>query len=139
MFIDPKTNVFLIFRCFICYVLNHVPVAGQISSVLVTPLAFGSFLLFAEHDRIHGKADFAAIRKLAPFAPQLVMVGLISKVLISIGLFLLLLPGIYLAVIWNLAHFFVVLEGKTFWEAMEASRGLHRRALRRGLGGPSGC
>lgn len=106
------------------YGLSIVPGLGQLLTLLLTPLAYGSIYLLAEHDRKHGKADFSAMKEVIPFTPQLVMVKILTTIFISIGLLLLLIPGLFLAVCYLFANLFVMLEGKTFWEAMESSRKL---------------
>src|SRR5262249_36870906 len=71
-----------------------------------------------------GSASFAALEPLGQLAPQLLTLFLVKFVLLSIGFFLLLLPGVYLAVLFCFAELYVALERKTFWEALQASRAL---------------
>ncbi|MDI6852613.1 MAG: hypothetical protein QME75_03270 [Deltaproteobacteria bacterium] len=52
----------------------------------------------------------------------LVLLGVVSRVLITIGLFLLVIPGLYLAVSYIFATLLVVDQGLDFWPAMEQSR-----------------
>ena len=53
---------------------------------------------------------------------QLVLLGLTSGVLSTLGYFLCLLPGIYLTVSWMFAVPLVIDRGMGFWNAMEFSR-----------------
>jgi hypothetical protein len=58
----------------------------------------------------------------------LLLTGLVTSVLITIGLILLVIPGLYLFVGYVFAIPFVIDKGLDFWSAMEASRKLvHRR------------
>jgi uncharacterized membrane protein len=52
----------------------------------------------------------------------LALVGLISTLFISIGLILLIVPGVYLAVSYVFAPIMVIDQGLDFWSAMEQSR-----------------
>jgi hypothetical protein len=54
----------------------------------------------------------------------LVLLGIISSLLITLGLFLLIAPGVYLAVSYILAPLLVVDQRLDFWPAMEQSRTL---------------
>jgi hypothetical protein len=55
---------------------------------------------------------------------------LISSILVSLGLLALILPGIYLAVGYVFAPFFIIFGKLEFWEAMKTSRRLvHREWL----------
>ncbi|MDD2709395.1 MAG: GYF domain-containing protein [Verrucomicrobiae bacterium] len=53
---------------------------------------------------------------------QLMLVGLVSGILTSVGLFLCILPGIYLGVAWSFAIPLVIDKQLEFWDAMEVSR-----------------
>jgi len=55
------------------------------------------------------------------FVP-LVLAGLLTSVLCTIGLFVLILPGIYLWVGYRFAYLLVLDKGMEFWTAMEVSR-----------------
>jgi uncharacterized membrane protein len=58
----------------------------------------------------------------------LLLTGLFTSVLITLGFFLLVIPGLYLFVSYVFAIPLVIDQGLDFWPAMEASRKLiHRR------------
>lgn len=57
------------------------------------------------------------------FLPLLV-VSLVSGILTMVGFFLLLIPGIYLAVAYGFSSYLVVFQKMEFWDAMEGSRKL---------------
>jgi uncharacterized membrane protein len=53
---------------------------------------------------------------------QLILVGLISSLLTSIGFVFLILPGIFLSLIWLFCYELVIDKHLKFWDAMEVSR-----------------
>jgi hypothetical protein len=104
--------------------LGTVPVVGYVVDPLLGfVLAGGLDLLFLK--RIRGEsADvgtaFAGFT--ASFLP-LMLASVIAYVLTGIGLFLCILPGIFLFVIWWLFTPLLILDKKLdFWPAMECSR-----------------
>jgi uncharacterized membrane protein len=61
----------------------------------------------------------------AGFGPQfiqLALAGVVYKVFVLLGLFLLIIPGIYIAVAWSLSFLLVIDRGEKFWDAMQTSR-----------------
>jgi uncharacterized membrane protein len=82
--------------------------------------AFGYYCL----RRIRGQpatiADaFKGVAK--PFG-VLMVVGLVTSLFVTVGIFCLILPGIYLLVAYVFAAFLAVDKGLGFWESMETSR-----------------
>lgn len=72
----------------------------------------------------------AAFAKSKERAFSYVWTAVISAVLVIIGLILLIIPGIYLAIMYSLGAFIVVLENKQGMEALRASKALvSKRAL----------
>ncbi len=65
--------------------------------------------------------DFFGGFRFGHFLP-LVLLGLVSRVLITLGLILLVIPGLYLAVSYIFATLMVVDRHLDFWPAMETSR-----------------
>lgn len=66
-------------------------------------------------------ADFFGGFQFKYFLP-LVLLGIVSRLLITLGLLLLLAPGLYLAVSYIFAPILVVDQRLDFWPAMEQSR-----------------
>lgn len=105
-------------------VLHAVPGVGQVAFILAhTPLSAGYFVV---HGRLltgqevefrHFFAGFES-RRLLP----LVLLGVVSQVLITIGLVLLIAPGIYLTVSYMFASLILLDRGCDFWPALEESR-----------------
>ena len=112
--------------CVANYVLAKLPFVGPLLANLAAALLLPAVVLIAEKIRTAGKASFNDLMPLMNMAPQLVLVYLLKIIFVTLGLFLLLIPGIYLAVAYVFAELFVMLHGKTFWEALEASRALVR-------------
>lgn len=106
------------------WLFSRLPLVGSLLSFLLSALAVPAYFLLAEQVRREGKASFPELKKLLPLLPQLLVVFILKSVLITLGLFLLIIPGIYVALAYTFAELFVCLEGKTFWEAMESSRRL---------------
>lgn len=106
------------------WLFSRLPLVGSLLSFLISALAVPAYFLLAEQVRREGKASFPELKKLAPLLPQLLVVFILKSVLITLGLFLLIIPGIYAALAFTFAELFVCLEGKTFWDAMESSRRL---------------
>ncbi len=72
----------------------------------------------------------AAFAKSKERAFSYVWTAVISAVLVIIGLILLIIPGIYLAIMYSLGAFIVVLENKQGMDALRASKALiSKRAL----------
>jgi hypothetical protein len=88
---------------------------------LVCPLFAGFFVVNAKllKNQTPEFVDFFGGFKL--FLP-LALLGVVSSILIAIGLILLIVPGIYLIVSYLFAYMFVVDRGLNFWRAMELSR-----------------
>ncbi|MGZ3695491.1 MAG: YciC family protein [Bdellovibrionota bacterium] len=109
---------------FVYYLCTMLQAPGLFLTVFLSPLASSAFFILAEGDRKTGKAEFAMLENLKPFIPQLVMVGLLTAIIVTLGFICFVIPGIYLSVCYTFAYLMVLQEGKTFWEAMEASRKL---------------
>lgn len=108
----------------IAAVLHAVPVLGKVAFMLLhTPLAAGYFVV---HGRLltgqevefrHFFAGFESHRLI-----PLMLLGVVSQALITLGLILLLIPGIYLAVSYMFASLLLLDRGRDFWPALEDSR-----------------
>ena len=53
---------------------------------------------------------------------QLFLGSLIGRILTGLAMFLLIIPGIYLAVAFSFASMIIVFANKEFWPALDASR-----------------
>jgi uncharacterized membrane protein len=106
----------------ITLLLERVPIIGPlVSFILAAPLNAGFFVVSAmllKHHQPEFSDFFLGLR----FFQQLAFFGVISTILIVIGLLLLVAPGIYLLVGYTFALMLIVDRGLDFWTAMETSR-----------------
>ncbi len=93
--------------------------AAAIHEPLIAGFIMVSAKLMQEKSPTFG--DFFGGFQFKYFLP-LVLLGLVSRVLITLGLVLLLAPGVYLAVSYIFAAILVVDQRLDFWPAMEESR-----------------
>jgi hypothetical protein len=97
--------------------------------------AFGSLLFSAVAAPLYAGYSIAAFRIITGQSLQfsdffkgfnyflpLFLAGLASGIIVSIGVVLLIIPGIYLAICYMLTTFLVIDHGMEFWQAMETSR-----------------
>jgi uncharacterized membrane protein len=95
---------------------------GLAGMVISGPIFGGIYLMFLK--RVRGQE--ATIQDVfAGFSPaflQLFLAGLVKDLLTGSGMFLCLIPGIYLAVAWVFTLFLVIDKRMEFWPAMETSR-----------------
>lgn len=101
---------------------EEIPIIGSLLPTAVSaPLFAGfftaSFKLLRDQPLEFG--DF--LRGFDTFVP-LVLGALVSNILVTIGVFLLLLPGIYLIVGYTFMNTLIVDAKMDFWQAMESSR-----------------
>jgi hypothetical protein len=106
------------------FLLGFLPGAGSVVYAVITALGPAAFYLAADEASRRGIATFDNLKKLQQLFPQLLALLVVKWIVIAIGLCLLVLPGIYVAVLLCFAELFVVIEGKPFLEAMRASKNL---------------
>lgn len=104
-------------------VANMIPVVGIFVGVLLTGVFYGGLYLYYLRT-IRGQpvelGDVFSGFTLA-FVP-LMLATIVSTLLISAGLLLLILPGIYLGVSYIFAYMLIIDKRIEFWAAMEISR-----------------
>ncbi|MBI2946447.1 MAG: hypothetical protein HYY23_02300 [Verrucomicrobia bacterium] len=104
--------------------LEFVPLIGQILGIVLSLVLWaGLDWLFLK--RIRGlEADFAdAFAGFQINFIQLLLAGIVTTVLITLGLFLCFLPGIYLMVAWlGFGPLLIIDRQLDFWPALELSR-----------------
>jgi uncharacterized membrane protein len=102
--------------------LEMIPVIGQvIAPVLMVPFAMG-FFIFAAKKMKRQPTRFEDFFKGFNYFVPLAIVGILTSLLIVIGLFVFILPGIYLAVGYLFSGILIVDRKLTPWQAMETSR-----------------
>jgi hypothetical protein len=108
---------------FVIYaILRAIPFVGGIASFAVwSPLIMGNFIVSAKLLQRQApifRDFFAGVYFFVP----LLLLSLISWIFISIGLILLLIPGVYLLVAYLFASPLLIDRRLNFWPAMELSR-----------------
>jgi hypothetical protein len=102
--------------------LGMIPVVGFVA-IFINPVLFGG-LMYTFTRRIRGDVPSVgdAFSGFSLAFLQLGLAGLVSALLICVGLLLCVLPGIYLAVGYTFALPLVIDKKYDFWAAMEVSR-----------------
>lgn len=88
---------------------------------LAPPLLAGMYLMIISVDR----DEPVSIRRLFDgfsFFVPVVLSSVLISLIVSIGLVLLVLPGIYAALVYGITTLLIVDRGMDFWPAMESSR-----------------
>lgn len=104
-------------------VLHAVPVLGNVAAVaLAGVLSAGLSALFLKLIRGQ-RAEFSDLftgfqRSFVP----LILASTVTFILVSAGLLMCVLPGVYLAVAWLFAYPLIIERSLDFWPAMELSR-----------------
>jgi hypothetical protein len=113
---------YFIFTAVITFVLKFIPIIGPLTAFIIAiPLNAGFFVVSAKllNNQVPEFADFFSGLKLFQ---QLALLGVASSIIIIIGFFFLIVPGIYLLVSYAFAIMLVIDRGLEFWPAMETSR-----------------
>lgn len=120
------TFTLLIFSTAMLFVVYLQPYTILFSALLAPPLYAGFYLVA---NRISRGESVIYPDFFAGFNYWLITVGisLVSQVLTALGLFLFVIPGIYLLVAYMLAVPMGIFGGLDLWSAMEASRRLVTR------------
>jgi len=103
--------------------IGFIPYVGLPASLVLCAVLQGGlhwFYLRLSRGEPASVADIFA--GFGPAIGQLILCGIISGLLIWFGLFLCLIPGIYLAVAWNPASLLILDKRLEFWPALELSR-----------------
>jgi hypothetical protein len=106
----------------ITLVLGAVPLMGWlVASAISLPLLMGNFIVSAKLMQGH-PAVFSDFFTGFNFFLPLMLVAVISSILVSLGLLLLIIPGVYLAVAFLFTGNLVIDRCLDFWPAMNLSR-----------------
>lgn len=114
---------------FLLYAAINLAIIPFGGALFAGPLSAGFFIVAHRIDRgkfVQIDHLFDGFRNFIP----LFLVAIVSGVMVFLGTLALILPGIYLAVGYSFAIFFVIFGKHDFWQAMELSRKLiHREWL----------
>lgn len=108
----------------ILFVISRPRGIGWLAATVIhEPLIAGFIIVTAKllQDKQVAFGDFFGGFQFRWFLP-LVLLGLVSQILITLGFLLLIIPGLYLAVSYIFAALLVVDRRLDFWPAMETSR-----------------
>jgi uncharacterized membrane protein len=112
-------------------ILQHRVTPSGVSIIMATSLLgspvysllmAGLFKYYIKLIRSEGPSIGDAFAGFSPLAGQLILLGLVTGILNTIGFFLCVIPGIYLSVSWIFALPLVVDRNLNFWDSMELSR-----------------
>ncbi len=114
--------IFTLLFGFITAILSSIPYVGWIASLFIVPQLMAGFFLVGKKVADNETTTFNDFFEGFQFVIPLCLLYLVMGILISIGFFLLIIPGLYLLVSYSLALPLVIFEKMDFWPAMEASR-----------------
>ena len=118
---DP--GVYIVFTVLFVSILAASSLIPMSQLLIATPLAAGFYIVAKKQlmgESYQFKDFFDGFQLFVP----LVMAGVITSILVSVGILCLLLPGIYLVVSYSYTNFFILEHQMSPWQAMEASRKL---------------
>jgi uncharacterized membrane protein len=102
--------------------LALIPILGWIAGMVIGPALSAGYFIYIRK-KIRGEpAQFSDFFGGFDYLGQLFLLGLVSGILIFIGILLCILPGLYLFVAYMFASFLVIARELDFWQAMETSR-----------------
>jgi predicted Ser/Thr protein kinase len=104
------------------WLLTTLATSSMIGIIVRYPLIGGLWLYYLNRVRGRPATVETAFSGFKVAFLQLVLVGVISKLLMLLGFICLILPGIYLWVVWTFAVALVADQGLDFWAAMGTSR-----------------
>jgi hypothetical protein len=90
---------------------------GGLISLFIQPILVAGFYIVANDLLRHQPVDFNRFFKGFEFYIQLIVANLIIGIFVIVGLFALIIPGVYLAVSYTFTPFFIIFLGYDFWPA----------------------
>jgi len=103
-------------------VVLYLPEFMLFYSILLFPALIGGFFLIAnkscQNEPVTYPEFFQGFRYYIP----LVLINVVGQVLIALGLFLLIVPGIFLMVSYMFSFLIALFAGTDFWQSLELSR-----------------
>jgi len=102
-------------------IAKGIPGGDSILNMITSPvLTAGLYLViyYSTKDKINFSQFFDGSNYFVP----LLIYSVISSIFIIVGIFALVIPGIYLSVAYAFSIFFIIFHKLDFWQAMEYSR-----------------
>lgn len=111
----------------ILFVLNWIPLVGQlVAAIFLAPLMAALYRVLDQQERGRKTTASDYLEVLNDPVP-LMLLSLVMTILVTIGFFLLVIPGIYLSVAYLFAIPLVLFYRLDFWSGLETSRKLITR------------
>jgi uncharacterized membrane protein len=95
---------------------------GSIILNVLQPALIAGAVLVANELYRGNSPDFSMFFQGFKYFLPLMLLGIVSSLLIIVGLIFLIVPGVYLAIAYSFANMFILFLGYEFWPAMELSR-----------------
>ena len=108
---------FILYALLVILINTMVPFAGIILGAVLT----AGYFLGARKLEQKGKISLEDLFKSFDFFLPLFLAGLIGGILVTLGFFLLIIPGIWFAVAISFSYQLIVFEKLDFWESIETS------------------
>jgi len=103
-------------------VVLYLPEFTLFYSILLFPALIGGFFLIAnktsQNEPVIYPDFFQGFRYYIP----MVLINVVGQVLIALGIFLLIVPGIFLMVSYMFSFLIALFAGTDFWQSLELSR-----------------
>lgn len=114
--------VFTIILAVVTAVLSKLDFIGTLASTAVTPVLYAGFIIVVFMLLRGQEVQFGDFFKGYNYFLPLFLASIVMSLLVTIGTFLLVLPGIYLIVSYMFVSMLIVDYHMEFWQAMETSR-----------------
>jgi len=100
----------------------YFPEGMLLYSILLFPGLIGGFFLVANKTSQNEPVNYPDFFQGFQYYIPLVLINVVGQVLVALGIFLLILPGIFLMVSYMFAFLIAIFAGTDFWQSLELSR-----------------
>jgi len=103
-------------------VVIYLPEFMLLYSILLFPALIGGYFLVANKTSQNEPVNYPDFFQGFQYYIPLVLINVVGQVLIALGIFLLILPGIFLMVSYMFSFLIALFAGTDFWQSLELSR-----------------
>lgn len=103
-------------------VVLYLPGFMLLYSIMVFPALIGGFFLVANKTSQNEPVKYPDFFQGFQYYIPLVLINVVGQVLVALGIFLLILPGIFLTVSYMFSFLIALFAGTDFWQSLELSR-----------------
>jgi len=103
-------------------VVLYLPEFMLLYSILLFPALIAGFFLVANKTSQNEPVNYPDFFQGFQYYIPLVLINVVGQVLISLGIFLLIIPGIFLMVSYMFSFLIAIFAGTDFWQSLELSR-----------------